>query len=94
MAKKQIPRRYRIWVVYGPTSEWGDGVGPLAYFRSKRDAKRYLAELKKQEEEFGQWSWRSVEECGHIEEWDARELEFCPAEKSLDEFVDEMNSRV
>jgi len=63
---KQIPRRHRIYVVHAPTIEWGDGVGPSGYFRNKRDAQRYLAELRRLEKERGKWAWRSVKECGHI----------------------------
>lgn len=31
-----------IWVVYGPTAEWADGSGPLAYFATRADAEAYV----------------------------------------------------
>jgi hypothetical protein len=92
MRQKTIPRRYRVYVVWAPSLEWGDGVGPAGYFRTKHEARRYLAELKKREKEEGQWGWRSVFECGRIEVWDARDLGFVPDEQTIDEFVEEMNS--
>jgi hypothetical protein len=83
-----------ICVVWGPTIEWGDGVGPLGYFKTRKDAEGYLEELRQREKEEGKWAWRSVEECGHVQEWDARELGFDENAQTLDEFIDEMNSHV
>lgn len=54
----------RVWVVEGPTSEWADGVGPLAVFVRKRDAEEYVrgekAELTSQAYELlglGEVAW-------------------------------------
>ena len=92
--QNKVPQRYRVYVVHGPSSEWGEGVGALGYFKSRKEAERCLAELKRREKEEGKWSWRSVEECGHIQVWDARELGFDERQQTIDEFLDEMNSLV
>jgi hypothetical protein len=89
------PKKYRVWIVWGPTSEWGEGSGPLSYFKTKREAEWYLAELKRREKEEGRWSWRSVFECGCIDVADARDIGIGmePGE-TLDEFIERMNSYV
>ena len=84
----------KIYVVFGPNIEWSDGVGPLGYFATKEGAEEYLKELCQQEEEEGMWAWRSVFECGHIQEFDAEEIGFNPNEKTLEEFLEELNSLV
>jgi hypothetical protein len=91
--KKLPPKRYRVWVVWGPTSEWGNGVGPLGYFRTKKEAESYLSYLKRKENEEGMWSWRSVFECGYVVANDARDIGL-EEEETLEEFVERMNSYV
>lgn len=36
-----------IYVVWGPTAEWGDGSGPLAYFLAREDAEGYIADERR-----------------------------------------------
>jgi hypothetical protein len=88
MAKNRV-----IYVVWGPSPEWGDGVGVLGYARTKRDARVILQEARAEEREYGPRSWRTLRECGAIDPVPAAELGWdgtCP----LDEFVERLNQEV
>ena len=37
-----------IFVVWGPTAEWGDGSGPLAYFLERETAESYIADERRE----------------------------------------------
>ena len=76
--------KIKIYVVYGPSAEWGDGVGPRGYFTSRNEAEEFLMELIQEE---------GMQACG-IVEFDAEEIGFNPDEKTLEEFIDELNSLV
>jgi hypothetical protein len=81
-------RRY-VYVVWGPSPEWGDGVGVLAYATSLRGARAILRQEREEEREYGPRSWRSVDECGAIEKIPAESLGW--SGEPLDEFVQRLN---
>jgi hypothetical protein len=63
-----------IYVVYGPSAEWGDGVRVLGFASCKQAALDLLRAERANEREYGPRSWRSVQECGgldrvHVSEW-------------------------
>lgn len=66
--------RAYVYVVWGPSPQWGDGVGVLGYSTSLRGARAILRQERADEQEYGPRSWRSVEECGAIERVPAAEL--------------------
>lgn len=57
-----------IYIVWGPSAEWGDGQGVIGYASSKEDAQAILEQEKQDEKEYGPRSWRTVDDAGDIEE--------------------------
>ncbi len=79
-----------VYVVWGPSSEWGDGVGVLGYSTSLRGAQAILRQERADEREYGPRSWRSVDECGAIERVPAVSLGWAGGEP-LRAFVERLN---
>jgi len=63
-----------VYVVWGPSPEWGDGVGVLGYSTSLRGAQAILRWEREDEREYGPRSWRSIKDCGTIERVPAQDL--------------------
>lgn len=42
-----------VYVVWGPTAEWSDGSGPLAYFAYRESAEQFIEDERKFLEEEG-----------------------------------------
>ena len=79
-----------VYVVWGPSPEWGDGVGVIGYARTMREAKAILRREREDEREYGPRSWRSVDECGAIERVPAQDLGWL-GDEPLYAFVDRLN---
>jgi DNA-binding PucR family transcriptional regulator len=75
-----------VYVIWGPDATWGDGVGVIGYALSLRDAKACLRDEQRTEREYGPASWRSVNDCGDIEEVPAVSLGWDETE-DLERFV-------
>jgi hypothetical protein len=60
----------RIYVVWGPSPEWGDGVGVIGYALTKEDAQAILEDAAEEEREYGPRSWRTL----HCKEKEGQEL--------------------
>jgi hypothetical protein len=43
----------KLYVVHGPTAEWGDGSGPLGVFRWKGDAEQFVRTEKEYNRTYG-----------------------------------------
>jgi hypothetical protein len=82
-----------IYIVWGPSPEWGDGVGVIGYAQSLRQAKNILSEERRLEKEYGSRSWRSIDDCGYIEPVPADELGW-DGEEPIEKFVEELNDLV
>ena len=85
-----MKRKPVVYVVWGPSPEWGDGVGVLGYATSIRDARAILRQEREDEREYGPRSWRSVDECGAIEPVQPEELGWDGSEP-LQQFVERLN---
>jgi hypothetical protein len=83
-------RERYVYVVWGPSAEWADGVGVLGYARTLREAKAILRQEREEEREYGPRSWRTIRDCGAIERIPARELGWLGAEP-LYLFVERLN---
>jgi alpha-L-arabinofuranosidase len=79
-----------VYVVWGPSPEWGDGVGPIGYATSKREARMILAQERRDEAEYGPRSWRTLRESAAIEPVPAAELGWDGTE-AIEEFIDRLN---
>jgi len=86
-------RNRNVYVVWGPSPEWGDGVGVIGYATSKAWALAILREAEQEEKEYGPRSWRSIRECGGIEVVDAFELGW-DRSVSLRRFVEKLNESI
>jgi hypothetical protein len=74
-----------VYVVYGPSAEWADGVGVLGYAANEEDALDLLEWEKEEEEEYGPRSWRTIEDCGDFEPLPVEEfLEDAKAREAYD----------
>lgn len=79
-----------VYVVWGPSPEWGDGVGVLGYSTSVEGAREILRQEREYEREYGPRSWRTVEECGAIDMVPAAELGWL-GDEPLPAFVERLN---
>jgi hypothetical protein len=84
-------KKAMVYIVWGPSPEWGDGVGVLGYARTMQEAKAILRQEQEDEEKYGPRSWRSVKDCGAIERVPAEELGWL-GDVPLHLFIDELNS--
>jgi len=52
---------FKVYVVWGPDAQWGDGVGVKGYFASASQARSYIASEKRDlRSEYGprsEWPW-------------------------------------
>jgi hypothetical protein len=83
-------RKRYVYVVWGPSAEWGDGVGVLGYATSLRGAQAILRQEREEEREYGPRSWLTVDECGAIEKVEARDLGW-DGTQPLTAFVERLN---
>lgn len=56
-----------VYVVLGPSPEWGDGQGVIGYAATPEQAEELLRQEAEDELEYGPRSWRSVHDCGDVE---------------------------
>lgn len=89
-----------IYVVWGPSPEWGDGQGVIGYAAFYADAVRILEEEIAYEKQYGPRSWRTIEEVGGIEKVPLEEF-LVPSrarkvfqEKGIEGLVDYLNQQI
>jgi hypothetical protein len=80
-----------VYVVWGPSAEWGDGVGVIGYALTEQDAQGILEHEAAEEVEYGPRSWRSIEDCGTVEPVPAEDLGW-DGEEDLAAFVERLNA--
>lgn len=75
-----------VWEVIGPTAEWADGVGPLAYFPTRKAAMAYIRDEKaflKEADLMDVWPYNQVD--FYIQKSRASDYDINPADFETEE---------
>ena len=68
----------RIFVVWGPTAEWGNGTGPIGYFENLESAEFFIEGEERELRDMADEALLS---------WPYEDAEFVPVEATLGELV-------
>ena len=84
--------RRSVYIVWGPSPEWGDGMGVVGYETSLRKAQAIIKWLLEEEENYGPRSWVSAR-YSYIERVHPAELGW-DGVTPLQEFVQKLNESI